>query len=315
MASAESAPAASTVGAQPVTLRPMRVGLARMVAALRGVIAAVAVIAAIVGAMPPVSWAWLGPALALVLSWTPVYVAVAWTHGLRPWLIGTDLMVAATLSLAVGHLVPAAALAGTFSWVSTLMSMTVVSAQLAGSPLVSVPAGLLAVAAFVAGQRLAGSADGGMTALLVLVVQVLVGAGVMVAAMRVERIALRAFLGLQEAQATAALALARREDERAQLRMVHNGPLTMLTMALHAGSIAVSDAGPGADAGAGRRAPGRYSGLFPWKATAQVGRPPRSGAAPRPCSPRCRRLPLTQRTGGMMVRPSPRCGSTSVYPR
>jgi signal transduction histidine kinase len=213
----------------------MRASLARMAAVLRAATVAVAVVAAIVGAVPPVSWAWLGPALAVLLAWTPVYVAVAWTRGLRPWLIGADLALAAALGLAIGHLVPAAALAGTASWVDIITYMTVVSAQLAGSPLLSVPAGLLAVAAFVAGQRLAGSADGGLTALTALTVQVLVGAAVMAVAMRVERTAVRAFDGLQEAQAAAALALARREDERAQLRMVHNGPLTTLTMALHAG--------------------------------------------------------------------------------
>jgi hypothetical protein len=240
MASAESAPAMPAASAQQATLRPMRASLARMVAVLRAATAVVAVVAAIVGAVPSVSWVWLGPALAIVVAWTPVYVAVAWTRGLRAWLIGADLVVASALSLAIGHLVPAAALAGSASWVDTVTYMTVVSAQLAGRPLVSVPAGLLAVAAFVAGQRLAGSADGGLTALTALTVQVLVGAAVMAAAMRVERTAVRAFVGLQEAQAAAALALASRDDERAQLRIVHNGPLTTLTMALHAGSSAGS---------------------------------------------------------------------------
>lgn len=215
-------------------MHPMRAGLARMVAALRAAIAVAAVGAAVTGAVRPVSWLWLGPALALVIAWTPVYVTVAWTRGLRPWLIGIDLCVAAALSLGVGHLVPAAALSGTSSWVATVTSMTVVSAQLAGAPLASVPAGLAVVAAFVAGQRLAGSADSGLTALSVMTVQTLAGAAVMAVAMRIERSAVRSFRRLQEASARAELALARREDERAQLRMVHNGPLTTLTMALHA---------------------------------------------------------------------------------
>jgi signal transduction histidine kinase len=230
------------VGASPtrgdlVTLRPMRAGLARMVAALRGVIGVAVVLAAVVGAVPPVSWPWLGPALALVVAWTPLYVAVAWTKGLRPWLVGIDLSVAAAFSLAVGHLVPVLSLAGTTNWVSTITSMAVVSAQLGGAPRVSVPAGLLVVACYVTGERLAGSVGGGVTALLVMVVQTLAGAAVMAVAMRAERTAVRSFYQLQEAQASAALALARREDERALLREVHNGPLTTLTMALHTGAV------------------------------------------------------------------------------
>jgi signal transduction histidine kinase len=223
----------SSVSGGLATLHPMRTGLARMVAVLRGVSAAVAVVAAVLGAVPPASWTWLGPALALVIAWTPLYVAVAWIRGLRPWLAGVDLSVAAALSLAVGHLVSAPSLTGTSNWVSLIASMTVVSTQLGGVPRVSVPAGLLVVACYVTGERLAGSTDGGLTALVVLTVQTLAGAAVMVVAMRAERTAVRAFYRLQEAQASAALARARREDERALLREVHNGPLTTLTMALH----------------------------------------------------------------------------------
>lgn len=268
---------AAPPGAPPVTLRPMRAGLARMVAALRGAVAVVGVAAAITGATSPVSWAWLGPALALVAGWTAVYAAVAWSRGLRPWLVGLDLAVAAALGLAVGHLVPAAALPGTFSWVSLIVSMTVVSAQLAGGPPLSVPAGLLAAVAFVAGQRLAGGGDD-LTSLLVLVAQVLIGAAVMVAALRVERTAVGSFLDLQRARAAAALALARREDERAQLRVVHNGPLTTLTMALHSGSsptlrkraaavlaeLPALAPGPGAAAGRALRLDERLTQVVAW---------------------------------------------------
>jgi hypothetical protein len=207
-----------------------------MVAALRGAVALVAVISAAVGAVAPVSWAWLAPALALVGAWTAVYVRVAWTRGLRAWLIAADLAIAGALCLAVGHLVPTAALPGTTSWVSIIASMTVVSAQLGGTPAVSVPAALIVVASHATGQRIAHSTDGGLAALPVMAVQILLGAAVMMVAMRIERTAIRAFSRLQEAESTAALALARREDERAQLRMVHNGPLTVLTMALHAGA-------------------------------------------------------------------------------
>jgi signal transduction histidine kinase len=210
----------------------MRFGLARMVGALRCAVATLAVAGAVVGAVPSVSWAWLAPAIVLVLVWTPVYAVVAWTAGLKPWLVGADLAVAAALALAAGHLEPTT-LPSMLGWVASLVSVAIVSAQLGGAPQVSVPAALLVVACYLAGQRIAGSPDHGTTALLIMAVQILLGAAVMAVAMRAEREAVRSFLGLQEAQAAADLARIRREDERAQLRMVHNGPLTTLTMALH----------------------------------------------------------------------------------
>ena len=274
-------PAAGTP--QP-TLRPMRAGLARMVAVLRGAVAALAVAAAIVGAVPPVSWLWLGPALALMLVWTLVYAAVAWTRGLRPWLAGLDLTVAAALALAAGHLEPVT-LPSTLGWVSNVVTVSLVSAQLGGPLLFSVPASLLVVASYRAGQRGAGSPDHGSTALLIMTVQILLGAAVMMVAMRAERGAVRSFHRLQEAQAAADLARASREAERAQLRMVHNGPLTMLTMTLHAAAdrptatlrhraAAVLDALPAltavdaADAGggAGIRMDERISQILAWYA-------------------------------------------------
>jgi signal transduction histidine kinase len=225
---------------QPSAMRPMRAGLARMVAVLRGIVAAGAGVSAVVGAVRPVSWIWLAPALALVFAWTPVYVTVAWTRGLRPWLVGTDLCIGAALSLAVGHLVPPAELPQPSSWVANIASMTVVSAQLSGNLVVSFPAGLLVMTSLVAGGRLGHSADGGIETLAIQAVQIVAAAAVMVGAVRIEQTAVGAFQRLQEARASAALDLARHEDERAQLRLVHNGPLTTLTMALHGSAGAPS---------------------------------------------------------------------------
>ena len=56
----------------------------------------------------------------------------------------------------------------------------------------------------------------------------------MSAGMRGERAAVRAFSALEAEQTAAALSAARREDGRSQLRLVHNGPVTTLTMALQA---------------------------------------------------------------------------------
>jgi len=205
-----------------------------MAAAVHMAVGVAAVASALLAAGGTVSWWWLIPAVVVVGGWTSVYVVVAWTRGLRAWLISVDLLLASALCFAIGKLLPASAVPGTLSWVINIASVTVVSAQLAGIPAVSVPGGFLVAASIVAGSRLTHSADGGIPAAIVVAAQTVIAAAVMVVALRTERIAVGAFADLEKAQAAAALASARREDERAQLRLVHNGPLTMLTMALHA---------------------------------------------------------------------------------
>jgi len=215
-------------------LRLMRPVIARMAAALRGVVGVAAVASGLLAAGAPLSWRYLAPALAIDAGWTACYVVTAWTRGLRDWLVGIDLLVAALLCLAIGYLVPASALPGSTSWVSLTAAMSVVCAQLTGKPAVWLPPGLVVAGCMVAGSRLADSPDGGEFAGGLIVTQAVITAAVMVIVLRAERSAVKAFADLEQAQAAATLAVARREDERAQLRMVHNGPLTILTMALHA---------------------------------------------------------------------------------
>jgi hypothetical protein len=218
----------------------MRAGLARMVAGLRSAVALAAVASALVGTQRPLSWWWLAPASMVVVVWTLCYAAVAWTRGLRPWLIGIDVLIAASLCLAIGQLVPAHAVPGTLNWVSTVASMTIVSAQLAGRPWLSVPAGLLVAASIVIGSRAAHSPDGGIPAGLILSAQAVFAALAMQAGMRGEHAAVRAFSTLDREQMAATLEAAQREDERAQQRFVHGGPLTTLAMALHADAARLS---------------------------------------------------------------------------
>jgi Histidine kinase-like ATPase domain len=215
-------------------LRPMRASLARMVAAVRGVVGLAAAVSALLGAGGPVSLRWVVPAVAVLVGWTSVYVWTAWTRGLLAWLIGVDLLVAAMLCLAIGKLVPADAVTSTLSWVPNVASAAVVSAQLAGRPALSVPAGWLVAASIVTGTWLAGDGYGGLRNGLLLAVQDMAAAGVMVVAVRAERAAVAAFSDLEKTQEAAVLAAARREEERTLLRFVHNGPLTTLAMALQA---------------------------------------------------------------------------------
>ncbi len=217
-------------------LRLMRHAIARMVAVLRAGVGVAAVTSGLLAGGAPLSWWILAPSVAVVAGWTTCYVIVAWTQGLRDWVVATDLLVVALMCLAIGHLVPPSALAGSTSWVSLTAAMAVVSAQLAGKPALWLPVCLLVAGTMFAGSRLAHSPDGGEYAGGLMITQSVLTAIVMVIVLRAERSAVGAFAALEEAQTEATLAAARREDERAQLRMVHNGPLTILTMALHAGA-------------------------------------------------------------------------------
>ena len=215
-------------------LRLMRPAIARMVAALRAGVGVAAVTSGLLTGGVPLSWWVLLPTLAVVAGWTALYVRVAWTRGLPDWLVGTDLVITALLCLGIGHLVPPSALAGSTSWVSLTAAMAVVSAQLAGKPALWLPPCLVVAGTMFIGSRLAHSPDGGQYAGGLMVTQSVLTAIVMVIVLRAERSAVRAFADLEQARTEAMLAAARREDERAQLRMVHNGPLTILTMAFHA---------------------------------------------------------------------------------
>jgi signal transduction histidine kinase len=212
----------------------MRPAIARMAAALRGGVGAAAVVSGLLAGGAPLSWWILGPALAVVAGWTVCYVIVAWTRGLLDWLVGTDLLLVSLLCLGIGHLVPPSALAGSTSWVSLLAAMAVVSAQLAGKPRLWLLPCLVAAGAMAVGSLLAHSPANAEYTGGLMVTQSVITAIVMVIVLRAERSAVRAFADLEQAQTEAMLAAARRDDERAQLRMVHNGPLTILTMAFHA---------------------------------------------------------------------------------
>jgi signal transduction histidine kinase len=78
------------------------------------------------------------------------------------------------------------------------------------------------------------SPDSGLGQCVLLATQSVVAAAVMAAALRIERTAEAAFTDLESAETTAALERSRREEEQAQLRLIHNGPLMTLAAALHA---------------------------------------------------------------------------------
>src|SRR5262249_36549019 len=142
-------------------LRQMRPAIARMVAALRAGVGVAAVTSGLLTGGAPLSWWILAPALGVVPGGAACSVSVAWPRGLRDWLVGTALLLAGLWCLAIGHLVPSSALAGSTSWVGLTAAMAVVSAQLAGKPVLWLPPCLVVAGTMFIGARLAPRPDGG----------------------------------------------------------------------------------------------------------------------------------------------------------
>ncbi|MEO3859496.1 ATP-binding protein [Acrocarpospora sp. B8E8] len=211
----------------------MRVAMSRMAAGLRGSVAVMAVLAAAIGAPALASPRWVVPVLAVICGWTALYVWLCWTRYLRAWMIAVDVAIACAVSLSIGELVPPAVVNHGY-WVAGFASIVVICAQLMGRPFLSIPAGFLVAASLTTGARLAGSPS--LISGLVIAVQACAAAATMVVATRTGRAAADAFTRLQEEDRRRDIGSAARADMRAQLRLVHNGPLTTLMMALHAPS-------------------------------------------------------------------------------
>jgi signal transduction histidine kinase len=211
--------------------QPLRQTMCRLAAAIRGGVALVAVPVAILDSVPPVSPGWLGLALCASLGWAGFFAYTALTRGLPVWLTLIDVLVALCLCLGMRYLVAPEGLTGISSWVANVASLTVICAQLAGKPLVSVPAGLTVAGGFVLGSTLAGAADHGREGAAELLLQTALTATIIAIGYRVARRADGNLDRYHESVRVAEVREAQRADERQQLSHLHNGPLTTLTMA------------------------------------------------------------------------------------
>src|ERR1044072_8764507 len=91
--------------------RQLEQAIARTGAAARVTVGLVAVVAAALGAAPPVSVAWLVPMLAVDLVWTALFARLVWRGELLPkWLAAGDVAITITLCLSQRHLVARQAL-------------------------------------------------------------------------------------------------------------------------------------------------------------------------------------------------------------
>ena len=205
--------------------------VARTAAGARAIVGLVAVAAAALGAVEPVSAGWLAPMLAIELVWTGLFLRVVWRAGpLSSWLVAGDVAITVALCLAQRHLVAEEALEGGAGWVGGLVTMTVIIAGMAWRPAMAVPTGLLVAGAYLAGVHLAAPGQDVVISLGIHLVQILSIAVLMTLLRRSAALA-DDFLR-RSARAGIALMVERlrREDELKQVGSIHETSLHTLTM-------------------------------------------------------------------------------------
>ncbi|GIJ48474.1 hypothetical protein Val02_53600 [Virgisporangium aliadipatigenens] len=211
--------------------QPLRTTLSRVAIVLRLSATVVVAIAAALGVGGPVRAVPLAGLLIGYVAWSVLYVSAVYRDGLRVRYALADLVVAGLLVLGAATFVPAVAQPAGAGWLANVASVAVICAQLVGRPAATVPAGLAVAACFVAGGQLSQTAGGGLIHGFTLVLQTVITAALVGVLRRTDS---GATVALEDYHATAragAVELVRREAERAELRLLHNGPLTTLTMA------------------------------------------------------------------------------------
>ncbi|MEV4806371.1 ATP-binding protein [Nonomuraea sp. NPDC049421] len=211
--------------------RQLEKAVARTASGARSAVGVVAVVAALFGAVPPVSLGWLVPMLLVHLAWTALHLRVFLRALPLPhWLVAGDVAATVALCLAQVHLVPSEALNTGSSFVSGLVTMTIVLAGARWRPRLAVPAGLVVAVSFAAGVRIASPTHDVTGPFGVNIVQLLAIA-LLMALLRRSAASADAFLR-QSAQAEIARIVERlrREDELRQVSSIHETALHTLTM-------------------------------------------------------------------------------------
>ncbi|MEV4172845.1 ATP-binding protein [Nonomuraea sp. NPDC049709] len=211
--------------------RQLEKAVARTGAGARSAVGSVAVVAALFGAVPPVSARWLAPMLAIHLVWTALHVRVFLRKELLPhWLVAGDVAITVALCLAQVHLVAVEALVTGSSWVAGLVTMTVVMAGVTWRPKVAVPVGLVVAGAFAVGVRLASPTHDVLGTVGIHLVQLL-AIVLLMTLLRRSAASADAFLR-ESARADISLMVERlrREDELKQVSSIHETSLHTLTM-------------------------------------------------------------------------------------
>ncbi|GAA1703560.1 DUF5931 domain-containing protein [Nonomuraea bangladeshensis] len=190
-----------------------------------------AVLAASFGAVPPVSLSWLVPLLAVHLALTAGFTRVWWRTELVPRrLVAADVAVTLALCLAQRFVVAEEALDSGASWVSGLVTMTIILAAVSWRPALAVPVGLAVAGAFAAGVRLASATQDVVAPTGVHLVQLL-AIVVLMTLLRRSFADIDAFLERSvRAEITLMVERLRREDQLKQVGSIHETALHTLGM-------------------------------------------------------------------------------------
>jgi signal transduction histidine kinase len=178
---------------------------------------------AVLAANEQISAWWLGGPLTALCVWSAFFTWQVRRSGLTPAVVLADAVVISALALAQQHLVPAALIKADTTWMLPLACTSIYIMQIALRPRLSLPGAAIVVVAY--GYGTGHPVDGWL-----LIVETIVSAG-LVAVIRG---------GARQADAIVAASLeterriraeeARRADEQAQHRQLHDTILSTLTM-------------------------------------------------------------------------------------
>ncbi|GAA0945627.1 sensor histidine kinase [Virgisporangium aurantiacum] len=175
-------------------------------------------------------------ALALYDGMAAAYLlTVSRTKALPTPLVVTDMFMVTGIALMMRSLVPAASATSAAGWVFNAVSLVVIIAQFVGAFRWTVPLGALAIAAFVVGAQHADAPDRGVTSAFTLVLQLAIAAGLVAILRAAGRQAQAAAREHHDAAREQEAARLRRDAERTALTVLHNGPLTTLTLVAQGG--------------------------------------------------------------------------------
>ncbi|GIJ68977.1 sensor histidine kinase [Virgisporangium ochraceum] len=150
-------------------------------------------------------------------------------------LVLADLLLVTAIALGMRWLVPAEAATSAAGWVFNAVSLVVIIAQFVGQFRWTVPVGIVAIGAFVAGAQFADAPDRGITSTFTLVLQLTISAGLVAILRAAGRQAQDAARRHHDAAREQESARLRRDAERTELTLLHNGPLTTLTLVAQGG--------------------------------------------------------------------------------
>lgn len=150
-------------------------------------------------------------------------------------LVVIDMLLATCLGLLMRSLGPAESVTSAAGWVFNAVSFVMIIAQFVGAFRWTVPLGALVIGAFVVGAQHTGSPDHGITSTFTLVLQLAFAAGLVAILRAAGRQAQAAAREHHDAAREQEAARLRRDAERTALTVLHNGPLTTLTLVAQGG--------------------------------------------------------------------------------